>query len=183
MNTIHGISFIDYAATRAWLVKGKHLDELLLFLTIDIDMWHEACNYWEQEILSDRENKLLPFFDIISQDPAQGKFDVLQIPLPEELIVLIPTLEKYIELEEMVSVALAYELDIQMLLKEQGLTTRDFRHLHIYWIRYQNELISPSSKDYETYLQWFSNVHEIYRFHFEELFTIRFFSDKDQVIF
>jgi len=171
MNTIHGISFIDYAATNAFLAQGKNISELLPILGIELPQWDEANMYWQNEMANDPEYKLVSVFGKVFQNPAQGKFAGMNTQMPENALAKIPTFEKFIEVQAMMSAAASYGVDAQAYLNEQGLSIMDYSQLSMHWMNFQNEQMSPANPVSNDFIQWFSNAHQYYRYKAEEFFA------------
>ncbi|XZF15565.1 DUF6620 family protein [Chitinophagaceae bacterium MMS25-I14] len=171
MEAIHGITFTDYAATNAFLAQGKELKELLPVLGIEEPQWDEASKHWENAMRNDDDFKLVSIFGDVFQNPAQGKLAGLATQTSDDVLRKIPTLEKYIEIQEMMSVAATYGIDAQAFLLNQGITIMDYSQSGMHWMKVQNESMSPANPYFNDFVQWFSGTHQYYKEKFEQEFA------------
>ena len=74
MEIINGITFMDFAVVKAYLERGRALEELLSLLGVEKHLWDEASDYWQICVDNDVTFELASLMQEISQDPARGKF-------------------------------------------------------------------------------------------------------------
>lgn len=123
---MHGIDFTDYAATNAFLAQGKDIKELLPTLGVELPQWEEAAAHWESEMANDTEYKLAVQLGEIFQNPAQGKYAGSATQTSDDAVEKIPTVEAFIDVEQMMSTAASFGVDPQAAMLERGITIMDF---------------------------------------------------------
>ena len=171
MEQVHGITFIDYAATCAFLAQGKEITELLPALGVEMPQWDEASAYWQNAMSNDSEFKLITIFGDVFQNPAQGKYAGVSTQTPDDVLAKIPTLERYIEIQEMMSIAASYGIDAQAFLHEQGLDIMDYSQSGMHWMKVQHENMSPENPHSNEFIQWFTATHSYYHQKYEQAFA------------
>lgn len=170
MEAIHGITFIDYAAACAFMAQGKDIKELIPVLGVEMPQWDEANQHWQDAMANDPNFKLVNIFGEVFQNPAQGKFSGSSTQTSNDVLEKIPTLERFIEIQEMMNVASSFGIDAQHFLHQEGLTIMDYSQSGMHWMKVQNELLTPKNPDYATFGEWFSDTHLYYKEKYEKLF-------------
>lgn len=146
---MHGLTFIDYAATNAFLAQGKDIQELLPTLGIELPQWEEAAAHFENEMKNDTEYKLAAQLGEVFQNPAQGKFAGAETQTAADAVEKIPTVEAFIDVEQLMASATQYGVDPQAALKERGLTVMDYSQASMKFMELINrELSGPNVADY-----------------------------------
>mgnify|MGYP006879134045 CR=1 FL=1 len=123
---MHGIDFIDYAATNAFLAQGKDIQELLPTLGVELPQWEEAAAHWENQMANDPEYKLAMQLGEVFQSPAQGKYAGAATQTADDAVAKIPTVEDFIDLQQMMSTAASFGVDPQAAMLERGITLMDY---------------------------------------------------------
>lgn len=150
---MHGIDFTDYAATNAFLAQGKDIKELLPTLGVELPQWEEAAAHWENEMKNDAEFKLATQLGEIFQNPAQGKYADASTQTSDDAVEKIPTVEAFIDIEQMMSTAASFGVDPQAAMAERGVSVMDFSQASMRFMTKINaELAGPNCADFNAYL-------------------------------
>lgn len=139
---MHGIDFTDYAATNAFLAQGKDIKELLPTLGVELPQWEEAAAHWENEMKNDPDYKLVTQLGEIFQNPAQGKYAGAATQTADDAVEKIPTVEAFIDIEQMMSTAASYGVDPQAAMAERGVTIMDFSQASMRFMKTINEQLA-----------------------------------------
>lgn len=136
MDSIHGLTFIDYAATNAFLAQGRAIEELLPTLGVELPQWEEASQHFEKAMANDDTYKLAMKLGEVFKDPAQGKFAAGgNAPVSAETKIV--DLDQYIDVQSLMQAASDVGIDPQAMLAERGLTVMDFSQAGM---RFQEDL-------------------------------------------
>lgn len=144
MDTIHGLSFVDYAATNAFLAQGKNIGELLPTLGVELPQWEEAAAHFERAMQNDETFQLATQLGEVFQNPAQGRYAGGAAPATGGGPEAIATLEEYIDVSALLQAASEVGADPQAMLQERGLTVHDFSSAGL---RHSEELIRRQSDE------------------------------------
>ena len=171
MDTIHGLTFIDYAATNAFLAQGKSIEELLPTLGVEEAQWVEASAHFEKAMSEDTTFELTGKLGEVFQNPEQGKYaqgadgqGAKGVPVPGGEVT---TLEDFLDLQAYIQVGDERGLDPQALLKERGLTMYDYSQVGVkFGAEIRDGLMDETDKG-EVFREWYhrttAEVVERYR--------------------
>ncbi len=159
---MHGIDFTDYAATNAFLAQGKDIKELLPTLGVELPQWEEAAAHWENEMKNDAEYKLVTQLGEIFQNPAQGKYAGADTQTADDAVEKIPTVEAFIDIEQMMSTAASFGVDPQAAMAERGVSIMDFSQASMRFMEKINaELAGPNQAEFNAYLSELRKTAEV----------------------
>jgi hypothetical protein len=160
VDAIHGITFIDYCAANAMMAQGKDISALLPTLGVEMPQWDEASAHWERAMKDDESYRLVTILGEVFQNPAQGKFAGASTQTSGDARLRIASLESFIDIQNLVSVAAQFGVDPTNALAQRGLTLMDFSQAGMHYMAEQTALFS--SDDGEA-TEWFAERHAHYR--------------------
>lgn len=174
MDTIHGLSFVDYAATNAFLAQGKGIEELLPTLGVELPQWEEASAHFERAMQNDSTFQLATQLGEIFQNPAQGKYAGGGGDAPSAGgAPKIADLESYLDVQGLMHAATEVGVDPQAMLKERGLTVHDFSEAGMRFMPEINERLAAETEDGNAFREWFTQTNDAavgrYRAVFKEI--------------
>ncbi|MBJ2175697.1 hypothetical protein JBL43_15700 [Aureibaculum sp. A20] len=138
---INGVSFRDYACASANLVAGMSLEDVCKVLSLEVPVWEDTKNQWNGK-MAEMSMDDMQFYGEVFTNPKQGKFAnvVGGAEGPEVVLAKFPEWSDYIKMEQHMSVAHEYGIDID-LDKEYGISLTEYSQLAMHWSGYWKKYV------------------------------------------
>lgn len=161
MDTIHGLSFVDYAATNAFLAQGKAIEELLPTLGVELPQWEETNAHFERAMQNDETFQLATQLGEIFQNQAQGKYaGGGGATAPAGGAPKIADLEAYLDVQGLMNAATEVGVDPQAMLTERGLNVHDFSEAGMRFMPEINERLAAETDEGNAFREWFTQTSQ-----------------------
>jgi triacylglycerol lipase len=166
-DAIHGITFVDYCATNAFLVQGKQLADLLPVLGIESPQWDEACKHFERAMANDHEFVLVTQLGEVYQNPAQGKYAGAATQTSNDAVLKITSMEQFIDVQNLFSAASQFGIDPTSALTERGLTLMDYSQAGMHYMAEMNSAHTSNPDLLRKIGAWHEQYREVHEARFE----------------
>ncbi len=174
METINGVTFEDYAAACGNLAQGMDEAQLLQILEIEKPVWDETMEAWNQRLgeLMTADMEYATKYGEIFANPRVGRFANGDSPASNsaDLLHLAPNYEAYQKIFWHQSVASNYGIDPVTVIESYGINIGQWGALNMHYMNYQNDLLDINRPDYNEKFQYFHQLQESLRLHFEEYY-------------
>jgi hypothetical protein len=173
LEQINGITLADFASVRAFLERGKPLEELLAILGVSEILWEEAASFWQGRVENDTTLELAERMNDIFNNPGQGRFENFAPESKPLFLERIPDFEIFMQLNEELKVAATFGIDAESVLAQYAMKLSDLLQAMKHWGDYisnlSGELMArdPAAfNEFQTYCamatEKFRNYYEAY---------------------
>lgn len=136
---INGVSFRDYACASANVVAGMPIEKICEVLGMELPVWEDTKNQWNSK-MAELSHEDMAFYGEAFTNPKQGKFADVEggAAGPEVVIAKYPEWDDFIKIEQHISVASDFGIDVDTN-KEYDISLTEYSQLGMHWSGYFKE--------------------------------------------
>lgn len=175
METINGVTFEEYAAACGQLAQGMPELQVIKILELEKPVWDETLDQWNNklgELMAEDMNYATRYGELFA-NPRAGRFAQTTGTTMDtgELLKLVPDYETYQKILWHQSVAASHGIDPVTVLESYGIDLGKWGALNMHYLNYQNNLLNHTAPDYAEKFNYFTQLENKWRSHFESEYS------------
>ena len=175
MENINGVSFEEYASASGNMAQGMTEEQISSILGLELSVWKATLDQWNSklgELMASNMDYAMKYGELFA-NPTAGRFADAASPALglEEILPLAPDYDSYQKIFWHQAVAAGHGEDPVEILKNYALDLGKWGTLNMHYLNHQNDLLDHTAPDYAEKFEYFRQLQDKWRSHFEAQYS------------